>query len=230
MSWLYILIGILIVLSVANLFFGRGGNSAMSSFLLLGAGLVLGALIFFLTKKAWFNPKEKTSIQSNVVLQSIEKVFKVVSAEGTFSELYNFEETSHFLSMIPSTKKALLVVNAKVLMGYDFTKCELETDAEGKIVRILKFPEPEILSIEPDISYYNLENGLLNKFSKEDMTKMQVEAKDKIIQTAKQSELPKIASKQMKTLLTELVEAKNWSLEGTDKLMLSEPSSLITTE
>ncbi|QLH45479.1 MAG: hypothetical protein HWD58_07635 [Bacteroidota bacterium] len=45
---------------------------------------------------------------------------------------------------------------------------QLEVDEDRRRVKIISFPAPEILSIEPDLKYYNLENGLLNKFSNQD--------------------------------------------------------------
>jgi Protein of unknown function (DUF4230) len=108
-----------------------------------------------------------------------------------------------------------------VLMGYDFKKCTFEIDAETKKIKILSFPDPEILSMEPDIKYYNLENGLFNKFDNEDMTKLQVEAKKKINDKVAESDLPSIAKKQMQNLLSELSAINHWQLEsGENKLLL----------
>ncbi|QLH45480.1 MAG: DUF4230 domain-containing protein [Bacteroidota bacterium] len=85
-------------------------------------GLALGlAAAWFVLKSKW--KQDETTVQSHTIVQSIERVFKVVTAEGHFSEVYEYENTTHTLSIIPSTKKALIVVNAKVLMGFDFKRC-----------------------------------------------------------------------------------------------------------
>ncbi len=195
----------------------------MFNFLFLAIGLIVGgAIIYFITKGNLFGNKTQTNIQANVMLQKIEKVFKVVTAEGHFSEVFDYSQTSsHLAGLIPSTKKALLIVNAKVLMGYDFKKCKWEIDDASKKVTIIDFPKPEILSIEPDIKYYNMENGIFNKFDNSDLTQLQQEAKAKILQTVDKSTLPSIAQAQMQELLQYLTTENNWMLQGSEKLLLN---------
>lgn len=74
------------------------------------------------------------------------KVFKIVCAEGQFHEIYNYEETKKLFKIIPSTK-ALVIVQAKVMIGYDFEKC-VGKDEQNQKIRIVSFPDPEILSVE----------------------------------------------------------------------------------
>jgi hypothetical protein len=115
-----------------------------------------------------------------------------------------------------------VIIKAKVLIGFDFEKCIWETDEENRKINLVTFPEPEILSIEPDYNYYNMENGLFNKFSKEDFMHINHRGKKQIEQAALKSELPKIASGQMRALLTEMLDAKNWNLENGHKIGLLE--------
>ena len=59
------------------------------------------------------------------------KVFKIVFAEGHFNELYTFEESKKLFGFIPSKKRALVIIEAKILVGYDFEKCVWETDEKN---------------------------------------------------------------------------------------------------
>ena len=192
----------------------------MFNFIFLSVGLVAGiAIAYFVFKgKLGFAKEDTTVVNSSTIVQSIERVFKVVTAEGHFAEIYDYTNTEHLLSFFPSTKKALVVVNAKVLMGYDFKKMKFEIEEGTKQIKILAFPQPEILSIEPDMKYYNLENGIFNKFSNEDLTKLQVDAKTKITESVLKSDLPQIAQKQMQALLLELSDLKEWHLIGQEKI------------
>ena len=190
----------------------------LNAFFLI-CGLALGlAAAWFLLKTKW-GKRDETNVQTHTIVQSIERVFKVVTAEGHFSEVYDYENTTHTLSIIPSTKKALIVVNAKVLMGFDFKKMQFEVDEDRRQVKIISFPAPEISSIEPALKYYNLENGLLNKFSNQDLTRLQVDAKNKIRESVQKSELPQIAQKQMQTLLIELSDFRQIELQGSEKIL-----------
>lgn len=186
---------------------------------LLILGLILGAAIMFLIGKLSRRRKESVVTEnSHTVVESIRKVFKIVFAEGQFSELYNFEDTKKIFGFIPSTKRALVIVKAKVLVGYDFEKCVWETDETNRKIKLVAFPEPEILSIEPDYLYYNFDEGIFNLLGREDLTRIQANGKKQVEIAAIKSHLPKIASDQMRTMLTEVVQSKNWQLEDTYKI------------
>ncbi len=186
---------------------------------LLIIGLFLGAVIMFLISKLSGSGKEKiVKENSHTVVESIRKVFKIVFAEGYFNELYNYEETKKVFGFIPSTKRALVIIKAKVLVGYDFEKCVWETDETNQKIKLVFFPEPEILSIEPDYLYYNFDEGIFNLLGREDLTRIQANGKKQVEIAAIKSHLPKIAADQMRTILTEVVQSKNWQLEDTYKI------------
>lgn len=187
---------------------------------MLITGLFLGAIIMFLISKLTTTRRRETVLKedSHTVVESIRKVFKIVFAEGHFNELYNYEETKKLFGLIPSTKRALVIIKAKVLIGYDFEKCVWETDEVNQKIRLISFPEPEILSIEPDYLYYNFDEGIFNLLGREDMTRIQANGKKQVELAAIKSHLPKIAAEQMRTLLTEVVQSKNWQLEDTYKI------------
>lgn len=192
-------------------------NSSGSGFtviIMLVLGLVLGAVIaFLLTRSATAQPPVIAE-SSHTIAESLRKVFKIVSAEGHFQEIYNYEETTKLLNFIPSKKKALVIVQAKVLVGYDFEKLKWEVDEENRKVKLTNFPPPEILSTETDYKYYNMEEQFFNLFSKDDLAKIQQNSKQQVIEAAKKSHLPEVASEQMRTLMTELLGSKNFFLEN----------------
>lgn len=190
--------------------------------LLIGLTAGAGVLLLLQRRKGGGRPG---LVSHQAIVEKVERVFKIVLVEGFFSEIYDFKKTDKFLYLIPTTKKALLIVNAKVMMGYDFKKVRMEVLPERNEIRILEFPEPEILSIDPEVRYYNVEDNLLNKFRTEDLTLIQQEAKKIIIERAMQSELPQIAVNQIRNLLVEVGELRNWKLTGLDKLLISHQGS-----
>jgi hypothetical protein len=119
---------------------------------------------------------------------------------------------------IPSTKRALVVIKAKVLVGYNFEKCVWEVDERNQKIKMVSFPEPEILSIEPDYLYYNFDEGIFNLLGREDLTQIQINGKKQVELAAINSHLPKIAAEQMRTILTEVVQSRNWQLEDSYKI------------
>ena len=186
---------------------------------LLVIGVLLGVIIMFLVSK-WKNASQKKVVKesSHTVVESIRKVFKIVLVEGFFNELYNFEETKKVLGFIPSTKKALVIIQAKVMIGFDFQKCTWETDETTQKINLISFPEPEILSIESDYKYYNFDEGLFNLVSRDDLTRIQADGKKQIETAAIKSDLPNIAKEQMRMMLTEVVQSKNWQIDNLYKI------------
>lgn len=148
------------------------------------------------------------------MVNSLERVFKVVKAEGQFTDTVDLEDKNVKLPLLRGTKKALVIVKAKVQMGYDFKKIEWEGDEVSKKLKLKSFPPPKILSISPEIKYYNLENGLFNKFKNEDLNVIQSQCIEHITQSALESNLPQLAAQQAKFLFTEMAEVNKWELKG----------------
>ncbi len=184
---------------------------------LLLIGLLVGALLMFLVfKLLQSGKKEVVRESSHTVIESMRKVFKIVFAEGHFNELYNYEETKKIFGFIPSTKRALVIIEAKVLVGYDFEKCKWEMDEAAQKIKLISFPKPEIISIEPNYKYYNFDDNIFNLLGHNDLTRIQSNGKKQVELAAEKSHLPKIAADQMRILLTEVVRSKNWQLENID--------------
>ena len=93
-------------------------------------------------------------------------------------------------------------------------------DDENKQLKIVSFPEPEILSLEPDFKYYYFEEDLFNFINREDLEKIQSQGKKQVEQAVLQSGLRKLASEQMRTVLTEMVTANRWSITNPEMLTL----------
>lgn len=183
---------------------------------ILFLGLLLGALLVIILKRDRANaaPTLRTE-SSHTVMESMQKVFKIVTAEGHFNEIYDYKETSKLFNFIPSTKKALVIIKGKVHLGYDFAKAKWEVDEAHKKITLVHFPEPELLSLDVDYQYYNIEEKFYNLFSKEDLSNIQREGKNQIKKAAMQSHLPQTAAEQIELVLKELLLAKDWKLENT---------------
>ena len=210
-------LGILIVVFLAFFLYQMTQSQSINSMMtlvMLVLGLLLGGIIAFLASNKLGAAPVVITESSHTIAESMRKVFKVVSAEGHFNEIYNYEETTKLFNFIPSKKKALVIIQAKVLVGYDFEKFKWEVDEVNKKVKLLNFPAPEILSTETDYKYYNIEEQFFNLFSKDDLAKIQQNGKKQVIEAAKKSHLPEVAAEQMRMLLTELLAGKNFFLEN----------------
>lgn len=206
-------------------------------------GLLLGAIVtywvysFFRKKKG----KEVTKHQSVVLLEKIKSVCKLISVEGDFAEIYTYENTKErFMSMISSKKKALIVVKAKAHIGYDLNKIRMKADVDTKKVTLTSFPQPEILSVEPDLEFYDIKNGMFNSFTPNDLTQLNKEAKEHIKSKIPESGLMLTARKEALEailILDNLAQTIGWKLdysalelEGADPKLLANNTQEVKTK
>lgn len=153
--------------------------------------------------------------QSQVLLERIEHVAKLITVEGYFSEVYDYKDYWRF-DWSPFQKKALLRVKAKVSVGYDLTKMKLESRPEEKLLIVSHLPDPKILSTDHDVDYYDLSEGVFNSFTEADYTKMNRNAKKVIEEQARKSDLMLSAEKQayeILELMRFMVESSGWRME-----------------
>ena len=160
---------------------------------------------------------ESIRVESNVLLERIEKVFKVVLAEGYFTEIYDHNSKKEFWGLFKSSNKALVVAKAKVSVGYDFSKMKFSRENSERKLVIEEFAPAEILSVDTDYKFYDLNQGLLSKFNNEDYTAILAEAKKMMQEKAQESDLPQIAANQVKVMMKQLAASMNWELDIKEK-------------
>lgn len=157
--------------------------------------------------------KEELRQESTLLLERIEKVFKVVMAEGYFTEIYDHSSKKEFMGFFKVNKKALVVSRAKVSVGFDFGKMKVKRDETTRKLVVEQFPEAEILSIDTDYKFYDIDQGWLNKFNHEDYTNILNEAKKVMQEKALTSDLPKVANRQVGLMMNQLAASMNWEVE-----------------
>ncbi len=181
---------------------------AVALLLTFGLGILITRWFFLRSEKV-----EKEDV--TVLLEQIKKVAKLVTVEGYFSEIYDYQDYwGYDLSFLK--KKALIKVKAKVSVGYDLEKMRITPDPERKVFVISDLPPAEILSIEHDLEYYDVQESLLNSFTTEDYNKLNANAKEFIRQKVMESDLAKTAAEQRNDLfqmMQFMAESAGWTVE-----------------
>lgn len=174
---------------------------------------------------------EQTDIKATVLLEQVEKVFKLVTVEGNFSEIYDQTTTKAYTVYMPFPtyfsfpKSATVQVTGKVLVGYDMEGVAMTLDSTNKTVILKHMPlEAEILAIDHELSYKNLKDSYFNTFKPADYTKLNANAKRFLEQKARESRLmdeAKEQGNQLVTMVRYLVESAGWQLaiEQDDRLI-----------
>lgn len=199
---------------------------------LLFIGLAFGAVVayFLFARFSGGKSKSKTTTQSVILMEKIRSVCKLITVEGNFSEIYHYENVeSKWLSLVLGKKKALILIDAKAHVGFDLTKIQMEADTKTKTIKLHNFPQPELMTIETDFKYYDKKEGWLNPFTASDLTEINTEAKQHIVDKVPGSGVMQEASKQaleMLKLMETLVETINWKLDYTSMILDSPKDKL----
>ena len=199
-------------------------------------GLFLGAIITYWVLKYIKIQKRKdmTNSQSVIIMERIKKVWKLITVEGEFAEIYHYENTKErFMSMVSSKKKAILLINAKAYVGYDLSKIKMEAVNEKKVIKLTEFPEPQILSLETDLKYYDKKEGLFNKFDSTDLTEVNAQAKEHVLLKIPESGLFDTAQSEALEavlLIQNIVETIGWTLDYQDLLLAKSNKGILAKE
>ncbi len=187
--------------------------------ILLLAGLCIAFFLFKNNFNSFF--KQQRTSDGTVLIEKIKEVTKLISIEGYFSEVYENKEYWGY-DFSPLRKKALIRVKAKVSVGYDFTNLKIQSFPDEKIIRIGQLPDPEVLSIDHDLDYYDISEGSFNSFNEQDFNKMNAEAKAKIEKAAIASDLLLKAEKQSAkifNMMELIVESSGWKIEYEKRIL-----------
>ncbi|MBO2544252.1 DUF4230 domain-containing protein [Salegentibacter sp. BDJ18] len=184
-------------------------------------GLAVGAVVayFIFTRFNKEKSKLKTNEQSLVIMDKIRSVCKFITVEGDFSEVYHYENLKEkYLSLLLGKKKAIVLVNAKAHVGFDLSKVRMNSENEKKTIVLTNFPQPELLTVETDFKYYDKREGWANPFTTSDLTDINRDAKNYIVDKIPQSGLLDQARKEALDtilLMEKIVETIGWKLDYT---------------
>ena len=173
----------------------KGKNSIIAILLVIIA--IMSAKFFI---QSVFTNKDHSTVDSNIIVERIQKVMKLVTVEGNYSELMTYKDFD-YVNFPGFRKDAIVKVNAKVSVGYNLGNMKITSDEKTKTIVIFIFFLPEILSTDTDIKFENLNTGWFTSFSEAEMTKLNQLAKQKIKEKALNAELIKQAEEQKNDVL-----------------------------
>lgn len=192
--------------------------------MLIGAVLVLLLVFTFRYCESKDEERDRLEANSSLIQQQIRNVGKLVVTEGSFSQVYSYNDSRKFyFDVLSARKKALVVVNAKVTVAYDLSKMEVEVDEENQRVLIKHIPEEEI-SIYPDIKYYDITQDYLNQFEAEDYNKIRERINASLKTKIEESSLRSNAQNRLISELQKiyiLTSTMGWSLQYNNETLTS---------
>jgi hypothetical protein len=174
-------------------------------------------LLGFLIAKFWYDrqePKYQTE-EVKVMVNEIKNLSKLVVSQGNYSEMYSFSDTrKYFFDYLQFQKKAIVSVNAKVEVGYDLSKLDIQIDSLNKEIVINKIPKEEVI-ISPDVKYFDLRQSQFNTFSKEELNTVNAKAIERIKETIELTDQKKEAKTRLFEELSKIYQLSkiyNWKV------------------
>ena len=157
--------------------------------------------------------EKHTQEEVTMLMEKIDQVAKLVTVEGHISEVYDYKDYYGYDWSL-FRKKALIRVKAKVSAGYDLENLNIDADPSRKIITIEQLPSAEILSIDHDLDYYDLQEGTFNSFSREDLNQLHKQVKAYVAKIAADSDMMIQAQErgqEMLEMIRYLVEGSGWT-------------------
>lgn len=184
-------------------------------------GVVVTLIILFTFKYCGDQKENNITLKENSVLieKQIKNVGKLIVTEGHFSEVFSYQNSKAiFGDLFEAEKKALVVVNADVTIGYDLSLIEYEIDELTKTLRIVSIPKEDI-KISPDFEYYDIQADFLNQFEAKDYNDIKETVKESLMKKVEASELKSNAKNRLISELAKfyiLTNTLGWTLEYND--------------
>ena len=184
------------------------------------------AVVFFLGLfiANWYSARNAVSeskSESVVLLEKVRKVMKLVTIEGEYNETYDERNIKKVTLYLPFptvwgfSKKAMMQVKGKVLVGYDMQQIKITADSLNRIITLSNLPEPEILAIDADVAFKNISESYFNSFTPEDYTQLNKNAKNALREKAIEEALLNRAAEQGNQLVEVvryMTNAVGWQL------------------
>jgi len=178
---------------------------------------ILVVLVLFFGYHYFKNNKtEIIEYDTNLIEQQIKNVGKLVVTEGHFAEVLTYKDKKEtYIPGLSFNKKALVVINADVTVGFDLSKISYDIDEKNKTLTITNIPKEEI-KIYPEIKYYDVEASTFNEFTGDDYNKISKVAKENLTKKIEKSTLKTNAQNRLLSELTKflvLTNSMGWQLK-----------------
>ena len=157
----------------------------------------------------WFGKRAEPVITQQAVVERLREVAKLVSVEMTIRDVVNYEQTQ-----LRSTKKALLVVTARVSAGIDLSAdTDVRIDSVAKRI-VVSIPPAQVMSVDVlDVTTYDERAGLWNPFRAGDRDVIQRRVRTHMMGTAQSSGILRHADENAEKILRELLSRDGYTVE-----------------
>lgn len=188
------------------------------------AGLLLVAGIFTVRNAAGFALRaitgSRTTITHAVAIARMEAVGKLVTSETGLRDIVVYENTR-----LGSTKRSLVVVTGKALVGIDLkNRASVDIDETARRIR-LSIPRARLIAVEvTSLKTYDESRGLWNWFHPEDRDEIYGQALDQLRRTASDMSVLEHGEQAARQLLTALFATDGYTVDVVFTPFVNQPA------
>ena len=166
--------------------------------------LVLTAICFELYNMLYLVPKQaKTAAAVTIInktLKTVNKVGLIIVKKDII-----IDDSDYIgYDVAPLRKEIKLCITGSALIGFDLDNLKIFTDTTRREFSIIGLPDPEILSLDSDISVCNMKEGIFNGYTLAELNKYLDLSKEKL-RLAILAEADSISFKYAQTRLNEIL-------------------------
>jgi len=188
------------------------------------AGLLLVTGIFTVRNAAGFALRaitgSRTTITHAVAIARMEAVGKLVTSETGLRDIVVYENTR-----LGSTKRSLVVVTGKALVGIDLkNRASVDIDETARRIR-LSIPRARLIAVEvTNLKTYDESRGLWNWFHPEDRDEIYGQALDQLRRTASDMSVLEHGEQSARQLLAALFATDGYTVDVVFTPFVTQPA------
>lgn len=172
----------------------------------LGAGLIV-ARRQHAPGGGWAGPG-RTRVDQATIIERLHSVASLVTTEVALRDVVTYENTR-----LGSTKRALVVVTGKALVGFDLAHhAQAQVDHAARLIRIT-LPHPTLVSVDVvQLKTYDESRGLWNPFHPADRDTIYQLAREQLKTAAQELEVSRHAETGAKSVLAALFASSGYTV------------------
>jgi len=175
---------------------------------LLAAGLILGVMLVRATGSL-IPGARRTTINQSVVVERLESVAKLITTEAMIRDVVTYRQT-----WLGSTKRALVIVTGKALVGVDLRVPPRITIRERDKHIDLVFPHARLLGVDiTELRTYDERRGLWNPFHPADRDTIFQLARAQLAASAQDLAVLDHAERSARLLMQGLFAPEGWTVD-----------------
>ena len=168
-------------------------------------------------------------VETHKLEQDVRAILKLVVVQAAFEEYFSEKDARvipEVLGKLGFGKKAMLRVKGNVTVGYRFDGDAIISDPARRTITLRAPSAPEIIAIEHDVDYLDIDQGMFRKFKKDELSTINRKGKQRIQEKAIQSDMfdqARAERNELVAVVGRYVASNGWTLLVDSTMTVPQP-------